>query len=129
MVMLNSRILIVDDDVHVLRLLKSALNSFGWNNVLQAANGLEALEIVGGGIPDLVVTDVIMPELDGYGLLRRLRESPETAHVPVLMLAANEGRTGKNPPVEPDDYLSKPFTLFNLKEKVEKLLSIKGPRI
>ena len=126
MEMLDSRILIVDDDAHVLRLLKSALNSFGWNNVLQAANGLEALRLVGGGIPDLVVTDVIMPELDGYELLRRLRESPETARVPVLMLAANEGRTGKSPPVEPDDYLSKPFTLFDLKEKVEKLLSIKG---
>jgi CheY-like chemotaxis protein len=121
----GSKILIVDDDAHVLRLLRSALNSFGWNNVFQAANGIEALEIAGTQIPDLVVTDVIMPEVGGYELLKRLRGSPETAHIPVLMLAAHEPGGGEKLPAVPDDYLSKPFALTDFKEKVERLLSIK----
>jgi CheY-like chemotaxis protein len=120
----GSKILIVDDDAHVLRLLKSALHSFGWNNVFQAANGAEALEMAGTQLPDLVVTDVIMPELDGYELTRRLKGSPETAHIPVLMLGGHEHGV-ESRPVVPDDYLSKPFALSDFKEKVERLLSIK----
>jgi len=119
------KILVVDDDANVLRLLRSALNSFGWSNLFQASDGVEALEVAQTVSPDLVVTDVIMPGLDGYGLLRKLRESPETAHIPVLMLTARQSGVETDPQAELYDCLPKPFALSDLREKVERLLSIK----
>jgi len=119
------KILIVDDDANVLRLLRSALNSFGWSNLFQASDGVEALEMVQALSPDLVVTDITMPGLDGYGLLRKLRESPATANIPVLMLTARQNGVETDPQAELFDCLPKPFALSDLRGKVERLLSIK----
>ncbi|NNC22031.1 response regulator [Corallococcus exiguus] len=89
--------------------------------VTLAANGLEALESCRARMPDLVISDVMMPELDGFGLLRRLREDPTTVHVPVILLSA---RAGEEATVEglrmgATDYLVKPFSARELLARVE----------
>jgi len=84
--------------------------------VLQAGDGREGLAAAREGAPDLILCDVMMPELDGYGVLRALREDPATARIPFIFLSAkgekNDQRTGMN--LGADDYLTKPVTVNDL---------------
>lgn len=80
-------ILLVDDDEHILRSLTMYLESEDFD-VRNATGGREALELVAKDPPDLVVLDVMMPEVDGFTVLTALKESPATAHIPVIMLTA-----------------------------------------
>jgi two-component system response regulator MprA len=114
-------ILVIDDDRHITDLLRRALAHAGYS-VATAATGMEGLRAVIDRAPDLVVLDVMLPELDGFEVCRRLREGGTAA--PVLMLTARgevpdrvEGlRNGA------DDYLIKPFALDELLARVEALL-------
>ena len=118
------KILIVDDDPDIRLLLDFNLSKSGYE-VLEAANGAEALDIIKEHEVNLVVTDLTMPVMDGYELIKNLRESPGTSKIPVLMLTAREeeriSRAGMANPF--DDYLPKPFATADLREKIEKLLS------
>ena len=82
-----SRILVVDDSETVLNFLRMILESEDYE-VATAGNGNEALAKVRQSLPDLVVTDSIMPGLDGFGLLRELRSDPATEALPVIMLTS-----------------------------------------
>lgn len=82
-----SRILVVDDSETVLNFLRMILESEDYE-VATAGNGNEALSKVRESLPDLVVTDSIMPFLDGFGLLRELRSDPATEALPVIMLTS-----------------------------------------
>jgi DNA-binding response OmpR family regulator len=81
------RILTVDDEEHVVRLLQIRLTALGFE-VVPAYDGEMALERVAESAPELVLLDVMMPKMDGFEVLRRLKENPETAHIPVIMLTA-----------------------------------------
>ncbi|KAK9708962.1 hypothetical protein K7432_009342 [Basidiobolus ranarum] len=88
--------------------------------VLLATNGLEALEIINFRVPDLVLSDVMMPHLDGLGLLKAFRENPKTATIPIIFLSARAGPAASAEGVEAgaDDYLIKPFSAQELLARV-----------
>jgi DNA-binding response OmpR family regulator len=81
------RILAVDDEEHVVRLLQIRLKALGFE-VVPAYDGEMALARVAESTPELVLLDVMMPKMDGFEVLRRLKANPETADVPVIMLTA-----------------------------------------
>jgi CheY-like chemotaxis protein len=84
---MNSPILVVEDVPNILELLDVTLRFKGYP-VLTACNGKEALELVSKEEPALVITDIMMPEMDGYTLAFNLRRKPETSHIPILFLSA-----------------------------------------
>jgi CheY-like chemotaxis protein len=83
--MRNSKILIVDDEPDLLELLKTTLLGNGYD-VVTANDGLQGLEQVGNESPDLILLDIKMPRMDGYTMLRELKKSEKTKHIPVIML-------------------------------------------
>ena len=120
-----ARILVVDDVPENVRLLEAVLLARGYD-VLAAHDGEEALELVGDEHPDLVLLDVVMPGLDGYGVCRRLRENDETAVLPVIMVTSGVG-SEKTKAIEAgaDDFIPKPFDHDELLTRVRSLLRIK----
>jgi signal transduction histidine kinase len=118
----RERILLADDNAdmreYVRRLLEPA-----WD-VATVTNGREALTAAIERPPDLVITDVMMPELDGFGLLRQLREHPASRDVPVMMLSARAGEESRVEGLQAgaDDYVIKPFSARELVARVETQL-------
>jgi two-component system KDP operon response regulator KdpE len=114
------RILIVDDEPGLRELVRINLEHEGYS-VLQAANGVECLSIVREEQPDLVILDVMMPEMDGWETCKRLREFTT---IPVLMLTArvqsSDVVTGLDSGA--DDYLVKPFNMDELMARIRALL-------
>lgn len=84
---MSKRVLLCDDEIHILRAAEFKLKKAGYD-VEIAHDGQEAWEAIQVRRPDMLVTDFQMPRLDGFGLVRRLREDPATADLPVLMLTA-----------------------------------------
>jgi OmpR family response regulator RpaB len=80
----KSKILIVDDEISIRRILATRLSMAGYE-VVAAADGLEALDIFSKEVPDLVVLDVMLPKLDGYGVCQKLRQQ---SNIPIIMLTA-----------------------------------------
>ena len=121
--MAGEKILIVDDEPSLRKLLHRYLAHAGYTVGL-AGDGLEALELVRQQLPDLVITDVNMPNMNGLELTRRLRTSHKTARVPILMLSANKQESDvlEGYAQGVDDYVGKPVELTILKVKVELLL-------
>lgn len=122
--MVGQKILLVDDDSVILKLVGAFLERLGFQ-VGRASNGLEALKLVREHLPDLVITDVRMPELNGIELTTRLRGHHRTARVPIIMLSsmaeAKDALVGYS--AGADEYLPKPFELPLLEAKVKALLS------
>jgi signal transduction histidine kinase/CheY-like chemotaxis protein len=94
--------------------------------VLSAHDGLEALDLIRRHAPDLVLTDVMMPNLDGFGVLRAVREDPKTASLPVILLSARAGEESRVEGLEhgADDYLIKPFSARELTARVSAHLGL-----
>jgi len=112
---LMTKILIIEDDPQTRENLELILDMEGFS-VRAAANGRHGLELARADCPDLVVCDVTMPELDGHGVLRELRGSPQTADIPFVFLTAqgerHQQRAGMN--LGADDYLCKPLDAEDL---------------
>jgi len=123
-----ARVLIVDDDAMVRRLAVSALEPDGYV-LSEAVNGREALARMGAEMPDLVILDLLMPELGGMEVLRVLRANPRTVYVPVLILTSkiDEGSTRAGFDVGATDYLTKPFSIPQLAARVRACLQ-RAPR-
>ena len=119
------RVLIVDDDPALLTAVSRALRLEG-HEVDRATDGAEALSRIGLSRPDLIVLDVMMPVIDGLGVLAHLRREGE--NVPVLLLTARDGTADKVAGLDAgaDDYLSKPFALEELLARVRTLLRRTG---
>ncbi|HVF11101.1 MAG TPA: response regulator [Abditibacteriaceae bacterium] len=121
------KILAVDDEKHIVRLVQVNLEKEGFE-VVTAGNGREALEKVAADQPDLIVLDVMMPEMDGFEALKKLKEDPETASIPVIMLTAKaqdkdvfEGwKSGA------DLYLTKPFNPQELITFIKRIFQHQG---
>ncbi len=113
-------ILVVDDEPRMIQFIRMNLELEGYR-VIQASNGLEALDKVRDELPDLVILDVMMPDLDGFETLRLLRE---TSDVPVIMLTvkAEEDDIVRGLKLGADDYVTKPFSPRELSSRVEALL-------
>jgi len=109
------RVLVIDDDPDVRTLCKLNLR-FDGHEVIEAAGGAEGLELISSDHPDAVLLDVMMPNVDGIQVLHRLRESEETADVPVVILSALVGIDDQIEGLKAgaDDYLTKPFSPTDL---------------
>lgn len=118
-------ILVVDDMPQNVRLLEALLVPLGYT-VLTATNGHEALQRVAEQPPDVVLLDIVMPEMDGHEVCKRLRENPETRLLPIVMLTASpdEDRV-KALEAGADDFIVKPFNRAELLARVKSLLRIK----
>lgn len=114
------RILVVDDEPRMIGFIRMNLELEGYQ-VLEAHNGLEALEAIRTQLPDLVLLDVMMPELDGFETLRMLREF---SSIPVIMLTAKGEEDDKVYGLElgADDYVTKPFGSRELSSRVRAVL-------
>jgi len=120
----STRILIVDDNADLRDYLKRLLEQSYW--VETAIDGIDALNGIRHSPPDLVLSDVMMPNLNGFGLLQALRSQPETKEIPIILLSA---RAGEEARVEglgagADDYLVKPFSARELIARVESTLKL-----
>ncbi|MDI6711622.1 MAG: response regulator [Anaerosomatales bacterium] len=118
-----SRILVADDEPHILKLVSFTLSNHGYE-VLTVTDGKAAVEAAERERPDLVLLDVMMPEMNGYEAARLIKENPATKDIPVVMLSAKsqqyEIRQGLDCGAE--DYVCKPFTPRALLEKVDEIL-------
>jgi class 3 adenylate cyclase len=121
------RILVVDDTPQNVKLLADLLGVKGYD-VVTAASGAEALEQVAQHRPDLVLLDVVMPGMTGYEVCRKLREDPQTATLPVVMVTALDPATERIKGIEAgaDDFISKPLNQPELLARVKSLLRIKS---
>lgn len=118
-----SRILVVDDEPQVLSSIQHILED-AYFEVLTATNGYEALQIIGDSHPSLVILDIIMPEMSGLEICRRLRSDPFTAKIPIIFLTA-KGRpidVANGLDLGADDYLVKPLEVIELPARVRALL-------
>lgn len=122
-----SRILVIDDDQAIAELVRVNLELIG-HQVTTAHDGIKGLALAQQNRPDLVVLDVMMPDLDGFTVCQRLRQNPNTHPIPVLMLTAlgmtKDKVTGFDSGA--DDYLVKPFEIPELQVRVRALLRRSG---
>ncbi len=119
-------ILCVDDEPGNLRLLERTLGSSGYL-VIKANDGREALDLIGRLKVDMVLTDVLMPEIDGFEICRRIKGSERYRHIPVIMITALGSRTDRIRGIEAgaDDFLAKPFDHAEVLARVKMLLRTK----
>ncbi len=123
-----NKIMVVDDEPDVVDLVKLVLESDGFD-VVTAYSGKEALEKIGKEMPDLVLLDIMMPQMDGWEVYSRIRANPKTKDIPVAMLTAKSQSIDKMiglHVVKVDDYITKPFGRSELLERVKKILAEKG---
>ncbi|MDP1545136.1 MAG: response regulator [Anaerolineales bacterium] len=123
------KILIIDDDVDTLRLVGLMLQRQGYQ-IAAAANGSQGLTKALEDRPDLILLDVMMPDMDGYEVTRRLRKNPATAAIPILMFTAKTQLDDKVTGFEvgADDYLTKPTHPTELQAHVKSLLARTVPK-
>jgi DNA-binding response OmpR family regulator len=118
------RVLVVDDDPSIQGFLAEALADEGYG-VRTAANGREALTILDEWRPDLILLDLMMPEMDGWVFRARQRTMPAVAAVPVIVLSATRDLTTKVQTLAPAEVFAKPFDLDALLGTIERLTA--GP--
>ena len=116
------RLLIVEDNVELLmvmfRLLKSSYH------VYAAKNGLEALDIIHQKDLDLIISDVMMPEMDGYELTKAIKSDPNYSHLPIILLTAKTQKEDEQEAllIGADEFLTKPFHLSDLKLRIDNII-------
>jgi putative two-component system response regulator len=120
-------ILVVDDDASVSALLSDLLSAEGYR-VTVAANGRAALSVVAADRPDLILTDLNMPHMDGNELCARIKSNPATQLLPVVMLTGQNEQAAKLTAWElgVDDFLAKPFDFIEIRVRCRSLLRMKG---
>ena len=114
------RVLVVDDDPSIQGFLAEALTDEGYT-VRTAANGREALAILRAWRPDLILLDLMMPEMDGWAFRGEQRAMPSVSDVPVIVLSAARDLDAKTRDLEPAQVFSKPFDLEALLGTIERL--------
>ena len=115
-------ILIIEDNDELRRFLAMILRDC--YHVLEAGDGRQGLEIIGRELPDLIVSDVMMPEMDGIELLAAVKVNRDTSHIPVILLSAKASVDDRVRGLEygADDYIAKPFNSAYLKARIESLI-------
>lgn len=119
-----AKILTVDDEPDVLELIRFHLAKAGYE-VIQAINGRQALEQIHSEEPDLVLLDLMLPDIDGFGLCELLRRNPKTANLPIIIVSAWGTPDAQSLGLELGalDYVTKPFSPRVLVHRIQSLLS------
>ncbi len=115
-------ILIVEDHEQVRDYIKEHLVEN--YRVLEASNGVQGLQLALETIPDLIISDVMMPEMDGFELCDQIKQNEKVSHIPVILLTARAGDESRMEGWETgaDDYLTKPFNARELNVRIRKLI-------
>jgi diguanylate cyclase (GGDEF)-like protein len=123
--MSNGRILIVEDDYDISNMLRIFFSNEGYQ-VEIAARGNDALEKCRKKLPDLVVLDIMLPDMDGYAICRAMRSTTRTSHIPIIFLTQKDERSDRIAGLElgADDYITKPFDIEELKLRVRTAIRI-----
>lgn len=121
---MKPRILVVEDDPDLRTILRLQLLSQDWE-VAEAVNGAEGFACVQQSVPDLVILDLMMPVMDGFGFLKRTRSLMHLQDLPILILTASEDERNriKGFQYQADSYMSKPYDLDELTNEVSRLLA------
>ncbi len=122
--MSKKRILIVEDEESLLKLESILLTSKGYE-VKGVSNGQAALDAVAEEHPDLILLDIMLPEVDGFEVCRRIKNDDQTRHIPVIMLTAKKSREdmARGEKVGADWYITKPFKSAMVIETIQRFLS------
>ena len=120
------KILAVDDTPENLRLLEALLTPRGYE-LVTASSGAQALALLTSERPDLLLVDIVMPEMNGYEVTRRVRADPDWRHLPIIMITATGGADlVRSLEAGADDFVSKPFDQYELLARVKSLLRVKS---
>ncbi len=121
-----ANILVIDDNADLLRMLKLILQERGNHEVVLSSDGADGLSRALASPPDLAIVDVMMPGITGYDIVRRLREQPRTAELPILILTARGQMIDRQTALQAgaNDHMAKPVTPKALLEKVDELLAL-----
>ena len=121
---MKKKILVVDDEIHIVQIVKFNLEKRGGYEVITAKNGEEGLETAKDQMPDLILSDVMMPKMSGFQFCEALKRDVELKKIPFIILTAkgqeNDIKTGTD--LGADDYITKPFSPKALLEKVAEIL-------
>ena len=119
---MRHKILVIDDELSIRLLLENFLSQD--YDVICKSDGLQALEWLEGNLPDLIICDIQMPNMDGYEYLEKVRQRGYTKHTPVIMLSGSEASKEriKCYKLGAQDYLTKPFNPEELEEIIKKNL-------
>jgi DNA-binding response OmpR family regulator len=128
--MMQQKILVVDDEPDIVELLEFNLKAEGYE-VITARTGLEALDRARTALPDLIVLDLMLPELDGVAVSEILHSLPSTALIPVIMLTAWKTEISRmiGLATGADDYVTKPFSPRDLVTRIKSALSANATRL
>lgn len=122
--MSKKKILVVEDEESLLKLESILLTSKGYE-VQGVTTGQAALDAIAEEKPDLVLLDIMLPEMDGFEVCRRIKENPQTNDLPVVMLTAKKSREdmARGQQVGADWYITKPFKSVNVIETIQRFLN------
>lgn len=122
----RERILIVEDDHDLRAYLKNSLQAR--YNLSEAANGLDGMKLAKKELPDIIITDVMMPEMDGMEMTRNLKETVETSHIPILMVTAKSDEEYQKNGLDSGawDYITKPFNTDALLKKIDNIVETRN---
>src|SRR5262249_268483 len=126
---MKPKILVVDDEPDVVQLIEYNLKAAGYD-VINAADGEEALKKARAGSPDLIILDLMLPEVEGLDVCKILRRDTSTSAIPIVMLTAKASETDRVLGLElgADDYVTKPFSPRELVLRVKRLLRSDGAK-
>jgi DNA-binding response OmpR family regulator len=124
------KVLVIDDEPGIIEIVEANLEGDGFS-VISASNGKEGLEKIKSEKPELVVLDVMMPEMDGWEVLRRVEQDPDTAGLPVIMLTAKAADEDYIHGLEEGavEYITKPFYPQELVNRIKITLMVLNPRM
>ncbi|MCA1954664.1 MAG: response regulator, partial [Anaerolinea sp.] len=120
----KARLLVVEDDPDISNMLRIYFAGLGYD-VDVAQRGSDALEKTRHVMPHLIVLDIMLPDIDGYGVCRTLRMNTRTSHIPVIFLTQKDERSDRLQGLElgADDYITKPFDIEELKLRVQNAIA------
>lgn len=121
--MTKKKVLVVDDEKHIVELIKLNLESYGYE-VICAFTGMEAITKTNEILPDLILLDLMLPDIDGLQICQMLRLNEETKGIPIIMITARSQETDKVHGLEAgaDDYITKPFGIRELEARIKTVL-------
>ncbi len=125
---LRKKILIVEDNPDLVDVLRLQVNELGYESIV-AMNGREAVDMAADQMPDLIMLDIMLPDMNGLEAARLIRKNPDTQSIPILAVTARVLPKVKEQCLENgcDDYISKPFLHNELLPRIEKLLKSSDP--